>query len=70
MGSTDVSSYHTDLGDEWDDNGPNIVNDATVTANEIIPNQTSNFTDITAEPFVRTVVPLYLKTLLFLWQMN
>ena len=32
VGSNEVSSDHTDLGDELDDNGPNTVNDATVTA--------------------------------------
>ena len=31
--SNEVSSDHTDLGVELDDNGPNTVNDATVTAN-------------------------------------
>ena len=31
-GSNEVSSDHTDFGDELDDNGPNTINDATVTA--------------------------------------
>ena len=39
------------FGDELDDNGPNTVNDATITANASIPNWTTNFTDITIEPF-------------------
>ena len=38
------------LGDELDDNAPNTLNDA-VTANANIPNWTTNFTDITIEPF-------------------
>ena len=49
--SSEVSSDHTDFGDEWDDNGPNTINDATVTANANIPNWTTNFTDITTVPF-------------------
>ena len=48
--SSEVSSDHTDFWDELDDNGPNTVNDATVTANANIPNWTTNFTDITIEP--------------------
>ena len=51
MGSSDVSSDHTDFGNELDDNGPNTINDATVTTNANIPNWTTNFTDITTEPF-------------------
>ena len=47
VGSSEVSSDHTDVGDEWDNNGPNTANDATVAANENIPNWTTNFTDIT-----------------------
>ena len=39
-----VSSYPTEFGDEWDD-------DATITANANIHNWTTNFTDITIEPF-------------------
>ena len=52
VGSSEVSSHHTNFGDEWDDNGPNIVNDATVTANANVPNWTTIFTDITTEPFI------------------
>ena len=33
VGSSEVSSDQTDFGNEWDENGPNTVNDATVTAN-------------------------------------
>ena len=51
MGSSEVSSDHTDFEDEWDDNEPNTVNNATVIANANIPNLTTNFTDITTEPF-------------------
>ena len=49
--SSEVSSDDTDFGDELDDNDPNTINDATVTANANIPNLTTNFTDITVEPF-------------------
>ena len=41
------------LWNELDDNGPNTVNNATVTANANTPNQTTNFTDITIEPFTQ-----------------
>ena len=51
VGSSEVFSDHTDLGDELDDNGPNTINDATVTTNANIHNWTTNFTDITVEPF-------------------
>ena len=51
MGYSEVSSDHTDLGDEFEDNGPTTVNDATITANANIPNWTTNFPDITTEPF-------------------
>ena len=51
VGSSEVSSDHTDFGDEWDDNGPNTDNDAIVTANANIPNWTTNFTDLSLEPF-------------------
>ena len=47
VGSSEVSCDHTDLGDEFNDNGPNTVNDATATANANILNWTTNFTDIT-----------------------
>ena len=57
MGSSEVSSDHTDFGDELDDNGPNTINDATVTANANIPNWTTNFTDITTEPFTQDSGP-------------
>ena len=40
LGSSDISSDHTDFGDEQDDNGPNTFNDATVIANVNIPNWT------------------------------
>ena len=36
--SSEVSSDHTDFGDELDDDGPNTINDVTVTANVNIPN--------------------------------
>ena len=57
MGSREVSSDHTDLGNELDDNGPNTVNDATVTANANSPKWTTNFTDITIEPFTQDSGP-------------
>ena len=57
MGSSEVSSDHTDFGDELDDNGPNTINDATVTANTNIPNWTTNFTNITIEPFTQDSDP-------------
>ena len=53
MGSSEVSSDHTDFGDECGDNGPNTINDATVNANVNIPNWTTNFTDIPIEPFTQ-----------------
>ena len=53
MGSSEVSNDHTDFGNEWDDNGPNTVNDGTVTANANNPNWTTNFTDKTIEPFTQ-----------------
>ena len=40
-----------------DDNGPNIINDATVTGNANIPNWTSNFTDIKFEFFTQDSGP-------------
>ena len=55
--SSEVSSDHIDFGDELDDNGPNPVNDATVTTNANIPNKTTNFTDITIEPFTQDSGP-------------
>ena len=51
VGSSEISSDHTDFWDEWDDNGHNAVNDATVIASANIPNWTTNLTDITIEPF-------------------
>ena len=57
VGSSKVSSDHTDLWDELDDNGPNTVNDATVSANANIPNLKTNFTDITTEPFIQVSGP-------------
>ena len=50
MGSSEVSSDHTDFGYEWNDNGPNNVNDATATANANISDWTTNFTDKAIEP--------------------
>ena len=38
MVSSKVSSGHIDFGDELDNNGPNAVNNASVTANENISN--------------------------------
>ena len=61
MGSSEVSSDHTDFGDEFDHNGPNSVNDATVTANANIPKWTTNFTDITIEPFIQDSGPCLCK---------
>ena len=57
MGSSEVGSDHTDFGDELDDNGPNITNDATVTANANIPYWTTKFTDITTVPFTQDSGP-------------
>ena len=57
MGSSQISSDHTDFGDEWDDNGCININDATVTANANIPNWTTNFTHITTEPFTQDSGP-------------
>ena len=51
MGSSEVFIDHTDFGDELDDNGANTDNDVTVAANGNIHNWTTNFTDITIEPF-------------------
>ena len=45
------------FGDELDDNGPNTVNDATVTVNANIPNWTTNFTDKKIEPFTQDSGP-------------
>ena len=53
VGSSEVSSDHTNFGNELDDNGPNTVNDATVTANANILMWITNFTDITIEPFTQ-----------------
>ena len=57
VGANEIFSDHTDLGDEWDNYGPNTVNDATVTANANIPSLTTNFTDITVEPFTQDIGP-------------
>ena len=54
MGSSEVSTDYTDFGS---DNEPNTVHDATVTANANIPNCTTNFTDITTEPFIQDSGP-------------
>ena len=61
VGSSEVSSDHTDFGHELDDNGPNTVNDASVTANANIPNWSTNFTDITTEPFTHDSGPCLLE---------
>ena len=54
MGSLEVSSDHTESGDELDDNGPNTVNYVTTaTANANIPNWKTNFTDVTIESFTQ-----------------
>ena len=53
MGSSEVSSDHTDLGDEWHDNGPNTVNNTAATANTNIPHWTTYFTDIAIELFTQ-----------------
>ena len=52
-----MSSDHTYFGNELDDNGPNTINDATVTANANIPSRTTNFTGITIEPFTQDSGP-------------
>ena len=54
---TEISSDHTDFRDEWDDNGPNSVYDTTVTASADILSWTTNFTDITTEPFTEDSGP-------------
>ena len=54
VGSCDISSHHTDFGD---DNGPNTDNDATVTANANNPKCTTNFTDIAIAPFTQNSGP-------------
>ena len=53
VGSSEVSHDHTDFRDEWDDNGPNTVNDAAVTSNANIPNWTTYFTGVTIKPFTQ-----------------
>ena len=65
-GSNEVSYDYTDFGDEWEDNGPSTVNDATVITNANISNWTTNSTDITIEPFTQDSSPFYLKTWMFL----
>ena len=56
VGCNVVSSYHTDLGMSrmiMD----NTINNVTVSANENIPNKTSNFTDITIGTFAQDSGP-------------
>ena len=57
VGASEVSSDHTNFGDELDDSGRNTINSATVTANANIPNWTTNFTDITIEHFTQDSGP-------------
>ena len=57
LGSSQVSNDHTNLGDKLDDNGPNTLNDVTVTANANIPNWITNFNDIKSEPFTQDSGP-------------
>ena len=57
MRSSEVSSDYTDFDNELDDNGPNTVNDATITANANICNLKSSLTDITVEPFTQNIPP-------------
>ena len=57
VGSSGDSSEYTDFLDELDGIGSNTVNDATVTANANIPNWTTNFTDVTTEPFTQDSGP-------------
>ena len=57
MGSSEIPSDHTEFVDEQNDNGPNIVSDATVTANANIPNWTTNFTNIEGKPFTQDSSP-------------
>ena len=52
-----MSSDHTYFRDELDGNGLNTINDATVTAKANISNLTTNFTNITIEPFTQDSVP-------------
>ena len=59
VGSSEVSNDHTDFGDECDDNVPNTINGATVNASANIPNWTTNFTDITIEPFTQDGGPSF-----------
>ena len=70
VGSSEVSSDHTDFGDELDDNGPSTVNDATVTANANIPNWTTSFTDITIEPFTQDSGLCLPENFMFWWQQH
>ena len=54
MGSSEVSSDHTDFWDELDDNnGHYTINNATVNASANIPNWITNFSGITIEPFTQ-----------------
>ena len=57
VGFSEVSSDHTDFGDEWDDNEPNTVNFSDVTTNANIPNWTTNFIYVTIEPFTQESGP-------------
>ena len=73
VGLCEGSRDHTDFGDVLDDNGPNTVNDATVTANANIPNWTPNFTDITIKPFNQESGPCLPENryfFVFLWQLH
>ena len=45
------------FGDELDDDGPNVVNHATVTANANIPYWTTNLTDQATEPITQECGP-------------
>ena len=70
VGSSEVSSDHTDFGDELYGNGLNTINDATVIANANIPNWVTSFTDITIDPLLRIVVPVTWKLWCFCGQQH
>ena len=61
MGSSELSSDYSDFGNEQEDKRPNSINDATVTANENIPNWKGNFPNITTEPFTQNSGPSLLE---------
>ena len=63
FGYSEVSSDHTDFGDEWDTNRPYNVNDTTIIANANILNWTTNFNDITIELLLRKVSLLFTSLL-------